>query len=186
MKIKPEIITLYRFFAYAAHMRYLVGREMSEEWLKMLSADVYGLLSFLFSAPGIYLMYSYSGIYLVIEGWKDLNLSDPKINKLLESSFVDRLRLFRNATFHYQKDPISWKHLQFFGTEEEKTEKWLNNLYSEFERFFRENTLPLPKQLKKSLKDKSHVQIAQAIKDYWNLLMDLNNPVEKPNKTTGV
>lgn len=186
MKIKPEIITLYRYFAYAAHMRDLFRREVNEDWLKMLSADMSGLILFLFSAPGVYLIYSYSGIYLVIEGWKDMKLSDPKINELLESPCVDRLRLFRNATFHYQKDFISRKHLQFFGTEEEQTEKWLNKVYSEFERFFRENTLPLPKQLKKSLKDKSHVQIAQAIKDYWNSLMDLNNPVEKPNKATGV
>jgi hypothetical protein len=167
MEIKPEIITLYRYFAYAAHMRDLFRRKVNEDWLKMLSADMSGLLLFFYSAPGIYLLYSYSGIYLVIEGWKDLKLSDSKIDALLDSPFVDRLRLFRNATFHYQKDPISWKHLQFFGTEEEQTEKWLNNLYSELERFFRENTLPLPERLKQSLKDKSHAQIAQAIRDYW-------------------
>ena len=63
---------------------------------------------------------------------------------------------------------MSVKHLQFFGTEKEKTEKWLNNLYSELERFFRDNTLPIPDKLKKSLKDKSHVQIAKAIEDYWS------------------
>lgn len=176
MEIKPEVITLYRYFAYAAHMRDLYGREVSEDWLKMLSADMSGLLLFFYSAPGIYLLYSYSGIYLVIEGWKDLKLSDPKIDELLNSHFVDRLRLFRNATFHYQKDPISWKHLQFFGTEEEQTEKWLNNLYSELERFFRENTLPLPSRLKESLKDKSHVQIAQAIKDFWASGIYSNKP----------
>ena len=173
-EIKPEIITLYRYFTYAVHMRDLYRREVNEDWLKMLSADMSGLLLFFYSTPGIYLLYSYSGIYLVIEGWKDLKLSDPKIGELLDSPFVGRLRLFRNATFHYQKDLISWKHLKFFGTEEEQTEKWLNNLYSELERFFRENTFPLPGRLKESLKDKSHVQIAQAIKDYWILGMHSN------------
>src|ERR1700704_1590909 len=167
MDIKPEIITLYRYFAYAAHMRDLFRREVNEDWLKMLRADTSGLLAFFYSAPGIYLLYSYSGIYLVIEGWKDLGLKDAVVSKLLESPFVDRLRLFRNATFHYQKEPISWKHLQFFGTEEERTEKWLNQVYAELERFFRENTLPLPEDLKKSLMDKTHVEIAQAIKSYW-------------------
>jgi len=170
MEIKPDIITLYRYFAYAGHMRDLYRREVNEDWLKLLSADMSALLLFFYSAPGIYLLYSYSGIYLVIEGWKDRNLSDPKIDGLLDSPFVDRLRLFRNATFHYQKEPISWKHLQFFGTEEEQTEKWLNNLYSEFERFFRENTLPLPDRLKEFVKDKSHVQIAQAIRDHWTAM----------------
>jgi len=167
MEIKPEIITLYRYFAYAAHMRDLFRREVNEDWLKMVSADISGLLLFFYSPPGIYLLYSYSGIYLVIEGWKDLKLRDPKIDKLLDSPFVDRLRLFRNATFHYQKDPISWKHLQFFGTEEEKTENWLNSLYREFERFFAENTLPIPERLKSSLSNKTHMQIAQAIQKYW-------------------
>jgi len=182
MKIKPDIITLYRYFAYAAHMRDLYRREVDLEWLKMLSADKLGLLLFFYSAPGIYLMYSYSGIYLVIEGWKDLKLSDPMIDELLDSPFVDRLKLFRNATFHYQKEPMSWKHLQFFGTEEEQTEKWLNNLYSELERFFRENTLPLPDRLKDSLKDKSHVQIARAIKDYWGSEMHSNNAMQAAPK----
>jgi|GEM_PF-1862673 len=185
MKINPDIITLYRYFAYAAHMRDLYSREVNEEWLKMLSADMYGLLLFFYSAPGIYLMYSYSGIYLVIEGWKDLALGDPKIDELLNSPFVDRLRRFRNATFHYQKDPISWKHLDFFGTEEEQTEKWLNDLYSEFERFFQENTLPLPDRLKESLKDKSHVQITQAIKDYWTSGIHSNNAMPMPNGVPG-
>ena len=170
-KLKPEVITLYRYFAYAAHMRDLYRREVNEEWLKMLNADKHGLLLFFYSAPGIYFFYSYSGIYLVIEGWLDLKLKDPKIDKLLDSPFVDRLRRFRNATFHYQKEPISLKHLEFFGTEEEQTEKWINELYSEFARFFQENTLPLPDRLKESLKDKSHVQIAQAIKDYWTTEM---------------
>ena len=167
MEIKLEVITLYRYFACAAHMRDLFRREVSEDWLQIRIADMSDLLDFFYSAPGIYLMYSYSGIYLVIEGWKDLKLSDPKIDSLLDCPFVDRLRLFRNATFHYQKDPISWKHLQFFGTEEEQTEKWLDSLYSELERFFRENTLPIPRELKDSFKDMSHAQIAQAIKSFW-------------------
>lgn len=152
-------------------MRDLFRREMDaegEKWLNLLKEDMSGLMLLLFSAPGMYLMYSYSGIYLVIEGWKDLKLTDTKIDRLIESPFVDRLRLFRNATFHYQKDPMSWKHLQFFGTEEEKTEKWLNELYFEFSRFFSENTLPIPDKLKASLKDMTHVEIAQAVKAYWS------------------
>jgi len=167
MDLKLEIITLYRYFAYAAHMRSLFRREVNQDWLNMISADSSGVLLFLYSAPGVYLLYSYSGIYLVIEGWKDLGLRDPEIDKLLDCPLVDRLRLFRNATFHYQKETLSWKHFQFFGTEEEQTEKWLNGLYSAFERFFGDNTLPIPETLKESLTDKSHVQIAQAIKDYW-------------------
>jgi len=167
MEFNVEIITLYRYFAYAAFMRSQFRKEVSPEWAKLVTADMQGMAQFFYSPPGIYFLYSYSGIYLVIEGWKDLGLKDDRIEKLIESPFVDRLRLFRNATFHYQKEPISWKHLQFFGTEEEQTEIWLNDLYREFERFFAENTLPIPAELRESFKDKSHVEIFQAIRDYW-------------------
>jgi hypothetical protein len=168
MDFKIEILTLYKYFAYAAHMRSLYIEEIDPEWLNNVTPDILGMMMLFNSAPGIYLLYSYSGIYLVIEGWRDLGLEDPKIDELLQSPFVDRLRLFRNATFHYQKEPLSWKHLQFFGTEEEQTEVWLNKLYREFARFFGENTLPLPDRLRKSLEGKSSAGIAQTIHEYWD------------------
>ena len=59
--LRPEIITLYRYFAYAAHMRYLFHHEVSPEWLKKLPADIGGLLMFFLTPAGIYLLYSYSG-----------------------------------------------------------------------------------------------------------------------------
>jgi hypothetical protein len=178
--LNPDIVTLYRYFAYAAHMRTLFRREANPEWLKMMSADMSGLLMFFYSAPGIYFLYSYAGIYLVIEGWRYLGLKDERINDLLESPFVERLRLFRNATFHYQREPLSWKHLQFFGTEEERTEEWLNEVYKEFERFFAENTVPMPDELRGELKDKTHVEIAKAIQQYWK-----DHASEPPEDETG-
>jgi len=92
--LNPNVLMLYRYFAYAAFMRSRFRRESDPEWFKMLKADESGLLMFFLSPPGIYLMYSYAGIYLVIEGWRDLGLKDEKIDELLKSSFVDRLRLF--------------------------------------------------------------------------------------------
>jgi len=165
--LNPDVLMLYRYFAYAAFMRGRFQRETDPEWFKMFTADEFGLLMFFLSPPGIYFMYSYAGIYLVIEGWRDLGLKDERIDELLQSPFVDRLRRFRNATFHYQKDLLSWKHLQFFGTEEERTEKWLNQLYRELERFFGENTLPVPDALRGGFEDKTHVEIVKAIQRFW-------------------
>jgi len=167
--LNPDVLMLYRYFAYAVFMRSRFRHESDPEWFKMFSADESGLVMFFLSPPGIYLMYSYAGIYLVIEGWRDLGLKDDKIDELLMSAFVERLRLFRNATFHYQKDLLSWKHLQFFGTEEERTEVWFNQLYSEFERFFVEHTLPIPEALRAQLKEENtHVGIVKAIKQFWS------------------
>ena len=44
------------------------------------------------------------GLYTVIEGYRELQLQDPKIDGLLRSPNVDALRLLRNATFHFQKE----------------------------------------------------------------------------------
>lgn len=174
-QIDPNILTLYRYFGYAAHMRDLFRKEVNPDWSQLMSKDFTGIMLFFYSAPGLYLLYSYSGIFLVIEGWRDLKLSDERIDSLVASPYVDRLRLFRNATFHYQKEPISFKHLQFFGTEEEATEKWLNELYREFERFFRDNTLPIPEELKAELKDKNHVELAKTIQKHWMKIEGFGN-----------
>lgn len=167
MKLRIEVVTLYRYFGYAAHMRDLFRKALTRESMPKFN-ELKDLMLFLCSPPGMYLLYSYSGIFLVIEGWRDLKLSDSKIDALLTSPFVDKLRRFRNATFHYQKEPVSMKHLEFFGTEEEKTEEWLNNVYYEFERFFKENTLPIPGHLKELLEGKSAAEIGEIIHEFWS------------------
>jgi len=83
MKPKIEIITLYRYFAYAAIMRDHLRKEYNHEWYKEMKKDNSFLVSFFYSAPGLYLLYSYSGIYLVIEGWIELK---PKRSK---NRFID-------------------------------------------------------------------------------------------------
>ena len=162
-----SVLTLYRYFAYAAQMRKLFVDALEDGWLDVMTPDIQGMVSFFYSAPGVYLLYSYSGIYLVIEGWRDLGLEDERIGELLESPFTDRLRLFRNATFHYQKGPLSRKHLQFFGTEEEQTEEWLNELFRQFARFFQENALPIPDGLKSKMDASTPSTIAKLVRDYW-------------------
>ena len=82
----PELLSLYRYFAYADHMAKLYAREMNEGWLQMLAEaneeDFSAVTGLFFSAPGIHLLYMYSGIYLVIEGWRELGLTDPTIDRL--------------------------------------------------------------------------------------------------------
>ena len=42
---------------------------------------------------GIFMFYWYSSVYVVVEGFKELKLRDPKIEQLLQSPKVDALRL---------------------------------------------------------------------------------------------
>ncbi|MBN8693890.1 MAG: hypothetical protein J0L69_11900 [Bacteroidetes bacterium] len=146
--------------------------ETKTDWIKSMDGDEANLIGFFYSKAGLYLLYSYSGIYLVIEGWKELKLSDEKIDKLISSPYLERLRRFRNATFHYQKEPLSMKHLDFFGTEEEKTEVWLNEVYNEFERYFMSIRMEMPEQLKIEIKEKNPTEVTQLIHKYFDNLKE--------------
>ena len=83
----------------------------------------------------------YALMYVVVEGYRELDCHDPAVDELLaETEYVDAFRRFRNATFHYQDDPISPKLLEFL--EAEGSEKWAQKLYAAFKAFFERN-LPI-------------------------------------------
>ena len=89
----------------------------------------------------------YGLIYVVIEGYQELNCKDENVDSLLEKEdFVDALRLFRNATFHYQKKAIPEKVLKFLELKESET--WIENLHVAFKLYF-EKTLPIKEMLDK-------------------------------------
>lgn len=83
----------------------------------------------------------YGLIYVVVEGYKELKYANPKVDELLsQEEFVDALRLFRNSTFHYQKNPIPEKALKFLELSE--SESWIKALHLAFKKFF-EAELPI-------------------------------------------
>ena len=164
---KIKITTLYRYYLYAVVMRDNFKKENLGDFIKNLEDDLSSIL-LIFSSPiGIYMTYYYSALYLVIEGWKELKLSDEKVDNLIASTHTERLRLFRNATFHYQKEPISPKLLQFLGTEEEATEKWISELYTEFGRFFKNNSFEIPAELMKEIEGKGSQEMVILIQKYF-------------------
>jgi len=108
--------------------------------------------------------YFYSAMYVLIEGWKELGYHDAKIDDLLHSPFVDLLRRFRNATFHFQRDFVSKKRSDFLAEGEESSEwvRQLRNAFSEF--FFKESTwagiVPaIPQEIKARIKGKPIDQV---------------------------
>lgn len=46
--------------------------------------------------------YWHASLHVVVEGWRKLNLTDPAVDNLLDTSFLDHLRKNRNAIFHFQ------------------------------------------------------------------------------------
>lgn len=164
---KLNITTLYRYFLYAVLMRDNIKKENTEDFINELKDDSSSVIIFFSSPIGIYMAFFYSSIYLVIEGWKKLKLSDDKIDKLISSPYTDRLRLFRNATFHYQKEPISPKLLQFVSPGKDDTEKWINELYSELGKYFSQNSFTLPEELLEQIKGKGAKEMAVLIQKYF-------------------
>lgn len=77
----------------------------------------------------------YSLLYVVVEGYQELKLRDDEIDELLDrNSYLNMLRLFRNATFHFQKDPFTPKILEFLTAGD--SEVWVKELNIAFKRFF--------------------------------------------------
>jgi len=61
----------------------------------------------------------YSLLRVVVEGYQELKLSDPKVDEFLQKTeYVEALRRFRNAMFHYQADPFSEKLMAFLQFQE--------------------------------------------------------------------
>lgn len=89
----------------------------------------------------------YGLIYVVVEGYKELKCTNPKVDELFsQEDFVDALRLFRNSTFHYQKNPIPQKTMQFLELIE--SENWIRALHLAFKIFF-EAELPIKEMMDK-------------------------------------
>jgi hypothetical protein len=83
--------------------------------------------------------YYHSSLMPVIEGWKELSLSDEKVDALLlhQEGYYTSLRRYRNATFHYQREFFGPKHSELY----EKGQKmvlWIILLHSEFSRVYRQ------------------------------------------------
>ena len=124
---KIHIFTLHRYFLWANGMRDLFDKSTQSGFTTINSKK--GIECF------HYMSYWYAGLYVVIEGWRELGLTDIKIDELLNSDNVDLLRLYRNGVFHYQKDYFS-KKCEGFVAKGKETVKWVKQLNNEFGRFF--------------------------------------------------
>ncbi|HEY9017665.1 hypothetical protein [Thiomicrospira sp.] len=95
-----------------------------------------GLLEFAeFHSSFARLSVFYGLIYVVVEGYKALKCTNPKVDELLsQEDFVDALRLFRNSTFHFQKELIPEKAMKFLELPE--SENWIRALHIAFKNFF--------------------------------------------------
>ncbi|MGH9716620.1 MAG: hypothetical protein ACRD4R_07825 [Candidatus Acidiferrales bacterium] len=90
-------------------------------------------MEFLFTKAGLMMQVWYGMLYVVIEGWEQSGLTDPEIETLLlQTANVDKLRNFRNAVFHYQKQFLPVKQEGLFA--ERTMVQWITVLSDAFKR----------------------------------------------------
>ncbi|MFJ1270157.1 hypothetical protein ACD661_16495 [Legionella lytica] len=100
---------------------------------KLLPEDLFTLTNL--NQQFFRLAVSYGLLYVVIEGYQSIKIKDEDIDLALSNiDFVDKLRLLRNAIFHYQNKPLPEKLMKFILTD--GSSEWISDLRKKFELFF--------------------------------------------------
>lgn len=82
---------------------------------------------------GLFMSHWYAALDVVIEGYRELDLHDEKIDALLESPNVGLLHRYRNGVDHFQKGYFDGRFLDLMGPPD--TPQWARDLNREFGRF---------------------------------------------------
>lgn len=69
------------------------------------------------SEVGMYMAYWYSSLFVVCEGWQELNLADREVDQLLASENLGTLKRFRHGAFHFQKDYFDPRFMDFIDND---------------------------------------------------------------------
>jgi len=131
-----SFLALHRYWMYANRMRdYFEKALVNPDWLKLAEEHkAFPQLAFIIHDPGIFMSYWYGGLYVVIEGWHELGLTDPTIDKLLESPNVALLKRYRNGVFHFQKNYFDERFTGFMGSQD--SVPWVRELNLAFGSYF--------------------------------------------------
>ena len=141
---------LERFFAWAQYLHWAdLHRRRFLAWEKADDMEANWQLFALMSAW-------YASLWVVVEGWREIPLSDPSVDELLASNprYLDLLKRYRNGVFHYQPR-IGDRRVKDLLVEGETSAHWIVLFHQEFCRFYWElvNRPPLPLELASEIRD---------------------------------
>ncbi len=143
MALSATRLALAKYWLDADLLRSLFFRKFAETNPTHLS-EAHGTLGSAYywvSDCGILSSQWIAALYPVIEGYQALGLSDPEIDSLLQSKFLDDVRLYRNAVFHFQPQPTHAKHLPVLESYEAK--EWIDAVHKGMGRLVAEHVLRL-------------------------------------------
>lgn len=127
-----DLITLHKYYIWANRFRDLMDGALAR--VGPPTAENYR--EFFVSDAGLFMSFWYSALYVVIEGYGQLSVSDPRIDELLKSPNTELLRRYRNGVCHFQKDYFDKRFTDFMGQPD--TPQWIRAVNLEFGRFFLE------------------------------------------------
>src|SRR5438874_921893 len=107
-----ELGSLHRYFIWANWLR---GRFL--EVAEIPGADpVAGTDAWFAGSQVVFLSYWYAALYVVVEGWQRLKLSDPQANALLSSPHVAMLKRYRHGVCHFQPTYFDSRFVEFVSS----------------------------------------------------------------------
>jgi hypothetical protein len=131
--VNIKLVALHKHWITADSIKQFMLAEMPANGAEGLSPELLKMAQM--HSMGTRLSVFYALIFVVVEGYQELKLTDKTIDDLLlKTEFVDALRRFRNAVFHYQGDPLSSKLMDFLNAQD--SDKWVKSLYESFGRYF--------------------------------------------------
>jgi hypothetical protein len=126
-EMPPELWSLHRY--------YIQGNQMRDCFDRYIAANVGRLHEHQQLLESQVLMgYWYTGLYVVIEGWRELKLADSKIDELLASPNVDLLRRYRHGVCHFQKDYNDARFMDLIN--QQGIALWIREVNRELGRYF--------------------------------------------------
>jgi hypothetical protein len=118
------VVVLSKYFTWASYMRTQFDKIIPDELATADWNDPAGIRMFMFMS------FWYATLYTVIEGWRDLKLSDPEIDNLLKSPNVQMLKLYRHGVYHFQGTYFDKKYMPFMKTP--SSVPWVRALHKAF------------------------------------------------------
>lgn len=130
----PIVPVLFRYYMSMSLARQEFYRFLPEARLHDNPTDpAQAGMEFLVTKAGILMQIWYGLLYVVIEGWEQAGLKVAEIDGLLtETDKVAKLRAFRNAVFHFQRQFLPTKQEGLFA--DRSMVEWITKLSDAYKR----------------------------------------------------
>lgn len=133
---KLFVLQRYFFWAEAFRLDYYKQIQNYKHLLESDDKGDLGVAEFLVSPAGRNLLFWCSTLRVVYEGYKEVKLSNQYVEDVNDEIKMQKLKEFRNATFHYQKDYFTNKYFDLMS--EPDMESWIESLHAAFSRYLTE------------------------------------------------